>query len=180
MEPVTLISLTDDIYGDLDGRGDCAIGATLDADGGTYSCAFAAAFQGDAGDSQTDIVTATVADDDGTERSNMDDATVDLTDVLPTVSVDKTVDPSKVEAGTEVTFKVQVTNTSIETVWLTALTDRHPWRPRRQGHLRRRRHHLDRPGWHVHLHLHGRHRGDGDRRGHRFRRGQRGELGVRR
>ena len=66
---------------------------------------------GDAGDSQTDIVTATVVDDDKTEKSNFDDATVSLTDVPPTISVDKTASPDKVEAGTEVTFTVKVTNT---------------------------------------------------------------------
>lgn len=122
-EDVTLISLTDDIYGNLDGRGTCAIGATLPANGGSYSCWFGGSFIGDAGDSQTDIVTATVSDDDGSERSNQDDATVTLTDVPPTVAVDKTASPDKVEAGTTVTFTVKVTNTSIETVWLNDLVD---------------------------------------------------------
>ena len=123
VEDVTLISLTDDIYGDLNGQGTCAIGATLAANGGTYSCYFGGSFMGDAGDSQTDIVTATVQDDDQNQRSNQDDATVYLTDVLPTVSVDKTASPEKVEAGTTVTFTVKVTNTSDETVWLTDLVD---------------------------------------------------------
>ena len=122
-EKVTLISLTDDIYGDLDGQGDCATGATLDADGGTYTCSFGGSFIGDAGDKQTDIVTATVVDDDKDQKSGFDDATVSLTDVPPTVSVDKTASPDKVEAGTEVTFTVKVTNTSKEPVSLDSLTD---------------------------------------------------------
>jgi uncharacterized repeat protein (TIGR01451 family) len=122
-EAVTLIGLTDDIYGNLVGQGDCAIGAVIPADGGTYVCSFGGSFMGDAGDSQTDVVTATVVDDDKTEKSNFDDATVRLTDVPPTISVDKTASPDKVEAGTEVTFTVKVTNTSDETVWLESLTD---------------------------------------------------------
>jgi hypothetical protein len=123
VEAVTLISLIDDIYGDLDGQGTCALGATLDANGGEYSCSFDGSFLGDAGDSQTDIVIATVRDDDGTERSGFDDATVSLTDVPPTVDVVKSADAYKVEAGTEVTFSVRVINTSLETVWLTDLVD---------------------------------------------------------
>ncbi|MGZ9277055.1 MAG: VWA domain-containing protein [Candidatus Limnocylindrales bacterium] len=122
-EAVVLISLTDDIYGDLAGRGSCALGATLAANGGEYTCAFNGDFTGDAGDEQTDIVTATIVDDDGTERSNFDDATVALTDAAPTIQVIKTADPVKVEAGTAVTFTVVVSNTSLEPVWLTSLTD---------------------------------------------------------
>ena len=123
IEDVVLISLTDDIYGDLDGRGSCAIGATLAADGGQYQCAFDGTFTGNAGDAQTDVVTATVVDDDQTERSNFDDATVALTDALPTLVVTKSANPDKVEAGTAVTFTVSVRNTSAEPVWLTSLTD---------------------------------------------------------
>jgi uncharacterized repeat protein (TIGR01451 family) len=123
-EDVWLISLTDDIYGDLDGEGTCAVESQLlAANGGSYSCYFGGSFLGDAGDQQTDIVIATVVDDEQTERSNFDDATVSLTDVPPTIVVDKTASPEKVEAGTTVTFTVKVTNTSDETVWLTDLVD---------------------------------------------------------
>ena len=122
-EAVTLISLTDDIYGDLNNQGDCVIGATLAANGGHYDCSFGGSFTGDAGDSQTDIVTATVVDNDKDQKSGFDDATVSLTDVPPSITVDKTASPDKVEAGTEVTFTVKVTNTSKETVSLDSLTD---------------------------------------------------------
>jgi Ca2+-binding RTX toxin-like protein len=53
--------LTDDIYGDLNGKGSCAIGSTI-APGGTYTCSFAGSFAGQRGDKQTDTVTATVRD----------------------------------------------------------------------------------------------------------------------
>ena len=37
IEPVTITSLTDNIYGNIAGQGNCAIGATLAANGGTYT-----------------------------------------------------------------------------------------------------------------------------------------------
>jgi hypothetical protein len=122
-EAVELISLIDDVYGDLDGQGTCAVGAELAADGGSYSCYFGGTFLGNAGDEQTDIVIATVRDDDGAERSAFDDATVGLTDEPPTLDVIKTADPEIIEAGTEVTFSVTVINTSAEDVWLDELVD---------------------------------------------------------
>ena len=122
-EPVTLISLTDDIYGDLADEGTCRLGAVLAANGGSYDCSFVGSFTGNAGDEQTDWVTATVVDDDGAEKSNLDDATVELTDAPPTIEVTKEADPAKVEAGTLVTFSVTVHNTSLESVSLTGLVD---------------------------------------------------------
>ncbi|MCA1683944.1 MAG: hypothetical protein LC708_02290, partial [Actinobacteria bacterium] len=80
-EPITTTSLVDDIYGDLNGRGSCAIGVLLPANGGTYSCAFDGEFRGRAGDSQTDTVTVTAVDDDGTEVTASAKATVTLTPV---------------------------------------------------------------------------------------------------
>ena len=92
-ESVTITALGDDIYGNLDGKGTCAIGAVLAPDGGQYSCSFSGSFHGNAGDSQTDIVTASAVDDDGSTASADDDAVVSLTDVKPTISVDKTALP---------------------------------------------------------------------------------------
>src|SRR5207248_491339 len=59
---LTLISLVDNIYGDLDGKGTCAAGPTgpvIAANGGTYTCSFPGTFMGAAADSETDIVKAT-------------------------------------------------------------------------------------------------------------------------
>ena len=125
IEPVTITDLDDDIYGDLNGRGTCAVGAQLPANGGTYTCAFPGEFLGTAeGPGQTDVVTVIGVDDDGTTVTDEDDATVGLTDVLPTVQVVKTADPlSLPEPGGTFTFTVVVTNTSVEPVRITALTD---------------------------------------------------------
>ncbi len=76
-EPIVLIDLTDDIYGDLNGKGTCDTGGTIAA-GGTYTCDFTAEFTGTAGQSQTDIVTATGEDDEGNEVTDNDDAIVKL------------------------------------------------------------------------------------------------------
>ncbi|MCA1684071.1 MAG: hypothetical protein LC708_02960, partial [Actinobacteria bacterium] len=53
---LTLTSLVDDIYGDLNGKGTCSVPQTL-AVGGSYTCTFPGDFTGRAGDSQTDTVT---------------------------------------------------------------------------------------------------------------------------
>jgi hypothetical protein len=76
-EPIILIELTDDIYGDLNGRGTCDTGGTIAA-GATYTCEFTAEFTGSGGQSQTDIVTAKGEDDEGNEVTDNDDAIVKL------------------------------------------------------------------------------------------------------
>jgi len=99
--PVTITTLTDDKYGDLTSatnpkvtNNTCAgtsppgaVGKVLDADtdgtgplvGGSYSCGFDAKFTGAAGDSQTDVVTSTATDSNGTTVTAKDDATVTIT-----------------------------------------------------------------------------------------------------
>ena len=78
-ETVTLTTLTDDVYGNLDGQGTCDVtpGAVLAADA-TYNCSFSGAFTGDATDDQTDVVTATAVDSDANQATDTDDATVSL------------------------------------------------------------------------------------------------------
>ena len=63
-DPVTIDSLTDSIYGNLNGQGDCSVPQTIVA-GGLYECSFTGAVSGNAGDSQTDEVTGTLNDNDG-------------------------------------------------------------------------------------------------------------------
>ncbi len=124
IEPVTITSLTDDIYGNLNGRGTCATGAVLAANGGTYTCTFVGSFTGNAGAAQTDVVTATAVDDDGTPATANDDATVTILDVVPDITVEKDATPaSRPEPGGDFTFPVRVTNTGSETVTITQLVD---------------------------------------------------------
>ena len=124
-EAVTITALTDDVYGNLATRGTCttAIGTVLQP-GASYSCSFSGDFIGNAGASQTDVVTVRARDDDGTEVTDDDDATVTLTNVPPTIVVVKDARPTSLPApGGTFTFDVAITNTSFEPVTITALTD---------------------------------------------------------
>lgn len=130
-EALTLSVLDDDIYNDITTSGHdgivsttCAVPQTI-AIGGNYSCSFVAAVSGNAGDSQTDTVTATVSDDDGNSITPSDDATVSITNVASSIAVSKTADPTGVPApGASVTFSVQIDNTSTtDPVTITNLSD---------------------------------------------------------
>jgi uncharacterized repeat protein (TIGR01451 family) len=122
-EALTLTSLTDDIYGDLDGQGDCSVPQALPI-GGSYSCSFSAWVSGPAGASLTDWVTAWASDNDGNSIDATDDATVTMSDVVPSIVVDKTATPALIpETGANVTFDVEVTNNGDVSVELTSLTD---------------------------------------------------------
>jgi uncharacterized repeat protein (TIGR01451 family) len=124
-EAVTITSLVDDKYNLTAVDGDCdeLVGDTLAA-GASATCTFTGAFNGNAGGSQTDVVTVVVTDDDNETATNNDDATVTLTNVAPTVTVTKTASPSSLpEPGGNSTYTVVVTNTSAEAVTITSLTD---------------------------------------------------------
>jgi hypothetical protein len=123
-EPVTVTSLVDDVYGNLNGRGTCAIGARLAANGGSYSCSFTGNFFGEGGAAQTDTITTTARDDHNQTVTSQARATVTITNVLPTIRVVKTPDPvSRPEPGGTFRFTVTVTNTSFEPVTITSLVD---------------------------------------------------------
>jgi len=123
--PLTLTELNDDVYGDVTTQGTCTTApGTVLAPGDTYGCAFSGEVTGNAGTSQTDIVTATAVDDAGAPVSDEDDATVEGTDVPPTITVTKTALPEERTApGGAFTFQVVITNTSFEAVTITALED---------------------------------------------------------
>jgi uncharacterized repeat protein (TIGR01451 family) len=122
--------LDDDIYGDITqvqgliSSTTCSVPQTLAA-GGSYSCHFYAAVNGLGDTSQTDIVIASGKDENGNDISGSDDATVDIVDVLPNMSLVKTANPiSVMEPGGNVEFTVIVTNTStVDALALTALSD---------------------------------------------------------
>ena len=123
-EDVTITELSDSIY-NLADNGTChlLIGRVLDP-GQSVSCTFTGNFTGNAGDSETDVVTVVVIDDDGESADDEDDATVTLTNVPPTVTVQKTASPSSLpEPGGNSTYTVVITNTSAEDVTITSLTD---------------------------------------------------------
>ena len=112
VDSITIDTLTDSIYGNLNGRGDCAVGQTLAA-GASYTCSFSTTVTGNAGDSETDIAIVTGTDDDGNDVHASDDATVNITDVPASILLTKTANPTSVpEPGAVVTFTVRITNTS--------------------------------------------------------------------
>ena len=124
-EPATITSLTDDKFGTLAGDADCQVGTVLAANGGT--CTFSALFAvppGPAGSTHTNVFTAKAEDDDGNEDTADDPADVIYTDVLPSIVVTKTANPTTVpEAGGPVTFTYVVTNNGPVAVAITSLAD---------------------------------------------------------
>jgi len=122
-EDVTLTSLVDDVFGDLNGQGDCVVTSPI-AGSGSYSCSFTAAVNGDAGFIHVDTVTAIAIDNDGSEATDSDSAQVDVVDEVPTIQVIKLANPTSVPAPVGlVTYDVEVVNNSNETVTLTNLVD---------------------------------------------------------
>lgn len=78
--PVVVTAITDDVHGNLDGRGTCDVGATIAA-GATYTCSFSVEITGDSGDTETDRITVTVVDPGGQTGTGVSDGvTVSITD----------------------------------------------------------------------------------------------------
>ena len=79
VDQVTISSLVDNVYGNLDGKGTCDVSPPVVlAPGAQYQCSFTGAVSGNAGTSHTDTVTASGQDDDGNPVSDSDDATVTI------------------------------------------------------------------------------------------------------
>jgi uncharacterized repeat protein (TIGR01451 family) len=127
VDTVTIDSLTDTIYGDLNGRGDCSVPQTLQPNGqagDSYTCSFTAFVPaqgdvtGEGNSSETNKATASGVDDDGEDVMAMDDATVNFNDVAPAASL------TKAATMAVVAYDVTVTNDSAaEALTLDILTD---------------------------------------------------------
>ena len=124
VDSITIDTLTDSVYGNLNGRGDCHAGQTL-APGATYTCQFSTTVSGNAGDSETNTAIVTGTDDDGNDVHASDTATVNVIDVPASIVLSKTADPTNLpEPGGQITFTVVVTNTSpADAVTLDSLAD---------------------------------------------------------
>jgi uncharacterized repeat protein (TIGR01451 family) len=117
VDGVTITSLTDSIYEDLNGQGNCSVPQAL-APGANYTCSIQVNLGGNAGDVIVNVATAAGVDDDGQLVMDSDDATVDVLDVPPAASLTKTV------GMIVATFDVEVTNDSgAEALDLAALGD---------------------------------------------------------
>ena len=129
IDTVTLTSLADDVYGDLDGQGTCSVPQTLAANGDIYTCSFPGVFTGVDGDTQVDTIEVLGVDDDGQAVSDFPRAQVNITSAsvvpVPVLNVQKTASPIAVnEPGGPVTFTVVVSNTStISRITLDSLVD---------------------------------------------------------
>ncbi len=133
-EPVTVTAITDTVNGaviDVTAVAGpvtattCATGSVL-APGASYTCSFTLLVSGaNAGDVVVDQIGITLSDDDENSVTPTDTETVAVTDVLPTITVEKDNGDATVAApGGDVEFDVTVTNTSPdESVTLTELTD---------------------------------------------------------
>ncbi len=122
-ETVALTTLTDDVFGDLNGRGTCATGGDVPANGST-SCVFTETITGNAGDIHTDTITATVTDGEANTAAAADGITISFTDVKPAIRLTQTPAPAVLpEPGGVVTFTVQVDNLGVEPVLLVTLYD---------------------------------------------------------
>ena len=124
VESVDLTTLIDDVHGNLNGQGDCALPQSI-ATSSFYQCSFTATVNGNPGDSEINTVTATAVDDEANSTNDNDSATVTVTDVLPTITVTNNASPTSTsEPGGLITFTVQVNNTgTVESVDLTTLID---------------------------------------------------------
>lgn len=118
-----LVSLIDDVFGDLNNVGTCDVPQNL-SPLDEYSCSFTELISGEVGIPHVNTVTATVVDSEENEVSEGDDATVEFTDILPDILVNKSPSTSSVNApGGNVTFTVSITNLSAEPVQISSLVD---------------------------------------------------------
>jgi hypothetical protein len=75
VEPVTLNSLVDNKFGNLNGQGTCSFPQTIAA-GGSYSCTFTATISGAPGSSHVNTVTGAASDNEGNVANGAGSATV--------------------------------------------------------------------------------------------------------
>lgn len=118
-EPVTITNLSDDNA--LSAECLDLVGTSIPA-GGTVSCTYMVSHT-NAG-SYANTASVTVADNDGSEASDTDTATVEVTDVAPTVVLKKSASPGTMRTpGGDFLFTLEIHNTSVEPVTITELAD---------------------------------------------------------
>jgi uncharacterized repeat protein (TIGR01451 family) len=130
VDAVTVDTLVDNVYGDLNGKGNCGalIGKVLQPDdhasGGPdeASCSFTGAVTGPGGSSHTDVVTVTGHDDDGAELTAQDDATVTITPLID-LFVTKTDLPDPVQVNGQITYSIVVGNNGPDAATQVTLAD---------------------------------------------------------
>lgn len=128
--PLILKSLSDDVYGDIADEANplinsttCVLPQSLPV-GRAYACSFVGGVFGNAGHTEVDTVLATGMDQFGRVVTATATAKVVITDVLPTITVEKIANPTRIdEPGGKVDFAVRVNNTAPEELVLTLISD---------------------------------------------------------
>lgn len=122
-EDVTLNTLSDDLFGNLNGKGTCGVARPIPI-GGSYTCMYTAWLASDTRTPHTNTVTAGVTDDDNTPASASDSETVTFDNIPLSIEVQKNANLASVPAsGLDVIFTFKVTNNSNEAVTITSLGD---------------------------------------------------------
>ncbi len=114
--PMTLTSLVDDLYGDLNGQGNCSVPQFLGPGSFGYSCSFTQPVTGQPGDVITDTIIGrgTNGLDDGGELASSDQASVTIFDLGSDIEIAKIANPATVtEPGDMVEFSLQIQNKSV-------------------------------------------------------------------
>lgn len=130
-DPLTITSINDSIFGDLNGVGTCATGGSLFL-GSPYSCTFTTTISGNAGDVHNDTVTVTAKDNENDVAQHSDGATVNINDIPSLIHLEKTANPIQVdETGDDpnvyrdvvYTFVFSVDASGVDNVTFSSLTD---------------------------------------------------------
>ncbi len=125
-EEAVLDTLSDSVFGNLNGQGSCNVGGVLTPSGGQYTCSVTVFIQGDADEVHTNVGTAVASDNDGNTDSASDDAEVTILNADPVINVDKSAEPNELlTTGGLVTYTVTVANNSApsDPVTITSVTD---------------------------------------------------------
>lgn len=126
-EALYLDSLIDDKFGTLNGQGTPPTGCVLPqimAGLGTYTCSVTKTVGNWTLTPHVNTVVATGHDNEMNYASDTTTATVNFTDLKPTISVLKTVNPTVVRStGDYVDYTIKITNTGPESVTVTSIVD---------------------------------------------------------
>ena len=123
VENFTLNSLIDDKFGNLNGVGTCTVPQTIAASG-QYSCTFTKVLASDTLTPHTNVVTASGQDPEGNQTSGNDNETITFTNVMPDISLTKTVNPTAARwTGDYVNYTFTISNLTGETVTVTSFVD---------------------------------------------------------
>ena len=124
-DPVTLTSLADSVYGDLNGQGSCATGGVI-ASGDAYECTLNESHTGVAGDTFANTVTAQVQDDEGEIAQDSDNAlvTIEAVQLPPAIEIFKTASVQSLpEPGGDVRYDIVIRNVGGEDLIIDDVTD---------------------------------------------------------